>query len=196
MCLHLFSPIRRSKDRFRLSCWFARSLKEPWRKVLKVAAPRLPLVVGSGGFVEDVLNVCFEQRGVQPLKACAHSLRLGCPHSDPQQMHFLCERGRICKHAIVVGFGIQLPVSKHEHAACSAESSDVGKEIQMIKCDLESLHSAHGKTGHGAMIAIRQCAKVGIDVDRKSTRLNSSHRCISYAVFCLKKKKNKTKAHE
>src|ERR1017187_10754029 len=28
--------------------------------------------------------------------------------------------------------------------------------------------------------------------DRKSTRLNSSHRCISYAVFCLKKKKNKT----
>src|SRR5437879_7263448 len=28
--------------------------------------------------------------------------------------------------------------------------------------------------------------------DRKSTRLNSSHRCISYAVFCLKKKKNST----
>src|SRR5437762_11310542 len=28
-------------------------------------------------------------------------------------------------------------------------------------------------------------------VDRKSTRLNSSHRCISYAVFCLKKKKKK-----
>src|SRR5437879_8154186 len=26
--------------------------------------------------------------------------------------------------------------------------------------------------------------------DRKSTRLNSSHRCISYAVFCLKKKKS------
>src|SRR5437764_9659665 len=25
------------------------------------------------------------------------------------------------------------------------------------------------------------------NVDRKSTRLNSSHRCISYAVFCLKK---------
>src|SRR5437763_3475802 len=29
--------------------------------------------------------------------------------------------------------------------------------------------------------------------DRKSTRLNSSHRCISYAVFCLKKKKKITK---
>src|SRR5436189_3013399 len=29
----------------------------------------------------------------------------------------------------------------------------------------------------------------GTRQDRKSTRLNSSHRCISYAVFCLKKKK-------
>src|SRR5690348_17802866 len=29
--------------------------------------------------------------------------------------------------------------------------------------------------------------------DRKSTRLNSSHPSISYAVFCLKKKKNKKK---
>src|SRR3712207_8930665 len=28
-------------------------------------------------------------------------------------------------------------------------------------------------------------------LDRKSTRLNSSHANISYAVFCLKKKKNK-----
>src|SRR5437879_11329514 len=35
----------------------------------------------------------------------------------------------------------------------------------------------------------------GIYGDRKSTRLNSSHRCISYAVFCLKKKKkNKIRA--
>src|SRR5256885_10246639 len=29
--------------------------------------------------------------------------------------------------------------------------------------------------------------------DRKSTRLNSSHLVISYAVFCLKKKKNNTR---
>ena len=36
------------------------------------------------------------------------------------------------------------------------------------------------------------------NVDRKSTRLNSSHRCISYAVFCLKKKKHthKCKTHQ
>src|SRR5947207_9625533 len=32
-------------------------------------------------------------------------------------------------------------------------------------------------------------------VDRKSTRLNSSHTVISYAVFCLKKKKINTNIH-
>src|SRR5438132_8614367 len=32
-------------------------------------------------------------------------------------------------------------------------------------------------------------------VDRKSTRLNSSHTVISYAVFCLKKKKKKKKRY-
>src|SRR3712207_8918439 len=32
--------------------------------------------------------------------------------------------------------------------------------------------------------------------DRKSTRLNSSHANISYAVFCLKKKKLRTATHE
>src|SRR5207244_10544248 len=35
----------------------------------------------------------------------------------------------------------------------------------------------------------------GLSLDRKSTRLNSSHQIISYAVFCLKKKKQKTVKH-
>src|SRR5438552_10545294 len=38
-----------------------------------------------------------------------------------------------------------------------------------------------------------QMAKVS--GDRKSTRLNSSHQIISYAVFCLKKKKHKQLQH-
>src|SRR5256885_6476143 len=37
---------------------------------------------------------------------------------------------------------------------------------------------------------VRTLEEIGIQ-DRKSTRLNSSHLVISYAVFCLKKKKNK-----
>src|SRR3712207_8177021 len=38
--------------------------------------------------------------------------------------------------------------------------------------------------------ACEWCASGNAQVDRKSTRLNSSHANISYAVFCLKKKKN------
>src|SRR3712207_8134628 len=43
-------------------------------------------------------------------------------------------------------------------------------------------------------IATLNNAKVDLK-DRKSTRLNSSHANISYAVFCLKKKKKKHKQH-
>src|SRR5690348_17586058 len=48
----------------------------------------------------------------------------------------------------------------------------------------------------GAGDVLRQIAPVRADIgegrtDRKSTRLNSSHPSISYAVFCLKKKKKK-----
>src|SRR5690349_24069723 len=39
------------------------------------------------------------------------------------------------------------------------------------------------------------CAPAGQKIDRKSTRLNSSHVEISYAVFCLKKKKKKKKIY-
>src|SRR2546429_6346063 len=38
-------------------------------------------------------------------------------------------------------------------------------------------------------ISLRTCATSDSKRDRKSTRLNSSHGYISYAVFCLKKKK-------
>src|SRR2546426_3579655 len=38
---------------------------------------------------------------------------------------------------------------------------------------------------------INRLAATGTGPDRKSTRLNSSHLVISYAVFCLKKKKKK-----
>src|SRR5205807_8746507 len=45
-----------------------------------------------------------------------------------------------------------------------------------------------------AFVALCQCAPMerngGGLLDRKSTRLNSSHLVISYAVFCLKKKKS------
>src|SRR5258708_36794876 len=45
----------------------------------------------------------------------------------------------------------------------------------------------HWETG-----ALEDWIAYTVRVDRKSTRLNSSHQIISYAVFCLKKKKRQT----
>src|SRR2546428_13617631 len=55
------------------------------------------------------------------------------------------------------------------------------------------------RSTRGARAAARTCASLGRadgvrrerPTDRKSTRLNSSHDQISYAVFCLKKKKTR-----
>src|SRR5437762_11454361 len=54
--------------------------------------------------------------------------------------------------------------------------------------DLETIGAA---CPAGKLLAVEaaRSAVAHPDQDRKSTRLNSSHRCISYAVFCLKKKK-------
>src|SRR5690348_18022935 len=57
-----------------------------------------------------------------------------------------------------------------------------------------SLHDALPISRHGPVAAVDEPGggeglARGLGRDRKSTRLNSSHPSISYAVFCLKKKK-------
>src|SRR2546427_12324670 len=46
-----------------------------------------------------------------------------------------------------------------------------------------------GNPFHGLLEFVREVRPAQCTLDRKSTRLNSSHSQISYAVFCLKKKK-------
>src|SRR5438067_3560561 len=53
-------------------------------------------------------------------------------------------------------------------------------------------HAAENPAGDRADHAAFHSVTGGCAEDRKSTRLNSSHVSISYAVFCLKKKKTKT----
>src|SRR5260221_9510539 len=71
-------------------------------------------------------------------------------------------------------------------------------------CSRQWLHNANHQTtcrGHQSTRASKQLPRSQPTIpcnssppvhtrDRKSTRLNSSHTVISYAVFCLKKKKN------
>src|SRR5438132_675001 len=53
-----------------------------------------------------------------------------------------------------------------------------------------------GRAGRKPKLNAKQLPQIAKELrrDRKSTRLNSSHTVISYAVFCLKKKKRRNKA--
>src|SRR2546426_12649942 len=62
------------------------------------------------------------------------------------------------------------------------------KEIRdKIQSSLKAAATQLG--GMTVKLTMPQAIAAGVKLDRKSTRLNSSHLVISYAVFCLKKKK-------
>src|SRR5437879_7384200 len=94
--------------------------------------------------------------------------------------------------AIAVGLALMALLPTTAFAASTATESISGVEIGFpIACGPsgsgDSLSTFSG--GASGTISGVWSASVCHTGDRKSTRLNSSHRCISYAVFCLKKKK-------
>src|SRR5690554_406231 len=70
----------------------------------------------------------------------------------------------------------------------------IEEAIRMIDvgCELVRLTAPSKKEAYNLAEIKKGLKEKGYE-DRKSTRLNSSHVRISYAVFCLKKKKNKKK---
>src|SRR3712207_7585363 len=67
---------------------------------------------------------------------------------------------------------------------------DPGGDLRHLELE-EAEDEARVRAGHDDLRALRGLADlddVRLQADRKSTRLNSSHANISYAVFCLKKK--------
>src|SRR5688572_32145678 len=69
------------------------------------------------------------------------------------------------------------------HSFPTRRSSDLNTAIVERKAKMEAGQMLRALPGAGQR---------GINLDRKSTRLNSSHSQISYAVFCLKKKRKPT----
>src|SRR5437879_13354786 len=63
---------------------------------------------------------------------------------------------------------------------CSKRSGNSEHREQLDQAEATPTGSLH--------LALLPLLGISLVEDRKSTRLNSSHRCISYAVFCLKKK--------
>src|SRR5437870_11307039 len=70
-------------------------------------------------------------------------------------------------------------------------SSDLVAKARPLICREEegSIFDDWAADGASILIAFQRVPRNAISIDRKSTRLNSSHVAISYAVFCLKKKK-------
>src|SRR3712207_8260644 len=77
----------------------------------------------------------------------------------------------------------------------SGDEDDLGVRLHVEEVRRAQVRVAVGLTGVDARRPDAQRHRAGrrvgdVEVDRKSTRLNSSHANISYAVFCLKKKNN------
>src|SRR2546427_8309155 len=77
-----------------------------------------------------------------------------------------------------------LPIYQRRHFGISARRSGA-----LAHASTRADRAASARTGCAASSPARSA---GCNQDRKSTRLNSSHSQISYAVFCLKKKKKQT----
>src|SRR5439155_19776883 len=75
------------------------------------------------------------------------------------------------------------------HDALPILPGDQGVHRQLLPARLRERGTRPGDRGGHALRRRRSGRDLADHADRKSTRLNSSHVAISYAVFCLKKKK-------
>src|SRR2546421_7275388 len=78
-----------------------------------------------------------------------------------------------------------LPRHEESHEPCGQSVRDLG-QVETV--------AAAGRKLHREIVPV--IMMVALEGDRKSTRLNSSHDQISYAVFCLKKKKKIIKENQ
>src|SRR5947199_7927766 len=86
------------------------------------------------------------------------------------------------QEAIAAGFGCAMKKGDHTFCTYRGHAHTLARGVPVEKVLGELMQRDNGlMRGKGGSI------------DRKSTRLNSSHLGISYAVFCLKKKKKKNK---
>src|SRR2546427_3735272 len=80
----------------------------------------------------------------------------------------------------------QVDAERRQRERRAGERGQPPRDVEKIA----ALRQHAAPRGRGRLDAEAEEADRGLD--RKSTRLNSSHSQISYAVFCLKKKKNNT----
>src|SRR5947207_7752094 len=132
---------------------------------------------------------------------------------DPEEVHAIMDRafevilGEVHRYegtinqflgdGVMALFGAPIAHEDHAHRALSAALA-IQRELKPLADDVRRMHGVEFRMRMGintglVVVGTRRRASVARRRDRKSTRLNSSHTVISYAVFCLKKKKNTRK---
>src|SRR5207249_8258508 len=89
-------------------------------------------------------------------------------------------------HIYTLSLHDALPISHYSRSLETLGWEQGETHASYIFCGRSSIHCGRGSCGASSTIDL-----AARRIDRKSTRLNSSHVSISYAVFCLKKKTNK-----
>src|SRR3712207_7269150 len=90
---------------------------------------------------------------------------------------------------VVRGRNVEVPEHYRQHVEDKVGQLErFDGKLKLLRMDVELFHEKNPRQSGN-------CQRVEITLrgkgqDRKSTRLNSSHANISYAVFCLKKKTN------
>src|SRR5438445_4046712 len=102
----------------------------------------------------------------------------------------------IGRTAVMSGKGVRGSCSPEERTSAMDQDlesfrTSVEHVVEHHPVVMDNTYTKWFAKGEATRGEVRHLA-VQFSVDRKSTRLNSSHANISYAVFCLKKKKKKT----
>src|SRR5256885_1394980 len=129
--------------------------------------------------------------GVASARAAAARARAGARGGGPRRRSARAQRGRAMSDAIHPSAIID-PRARLEAGGRVGAFSVIGPEVT-LESGVEIGHHAvlEGRVALGARVKVGHGSVLGgvPQEDRKSTRLNSSHLVISYAVFCLKKKR-------
>src|ERR1017187_3268311 len=95
------------------------------------------------------------------------------------------QRVAVTNEFFELGIGEPLPISS-EHGDNVTEVVEIALAELPPRAEVKEEKSDHPKLAIVGRPNVGKSTLVNAILDRKSTRLNSSHRCISYAVFCLK----------
>src|SRR5256885_3431662 len=130
-----------------------------------------------------------------PLIARARSLELSTPYvpppGDPLEHHAAGFAKIICSAVFVTGLA---PEFAAENLGFFTAPYEERAKLEKPVID-RARRAVHVTLSHGVTRTALYLGDQGCVTDRKSTRLNSSHLVISYAVFCLKKKNTMMPRH-